>query len=115
MNKLVVDFLDRGYLLSPNIVDRLNELSKPDFLNLFNKKTKTQSRLILDEDLLMFLVEEKNSKIGEVKEFIKSEKSLADDIFKDDAELVESEAAPGVIVLKEYKKVPKKRDVQDFE
>jgi len=114
MNKLVVDFLDRGYLLSPNIVDRLNELSKPDFLNLFNKKTKTQSRLILDEDLLMFLVEEKNSKIGEVKEFIKSEKSLADDISKDDAELVESEAAPGVIVLKEYKKVPKKRDVQDF-
>ncbi len=114
MNKLVVDFLDKGYLLSPDIVDRLNELGEPDSLNLFNKKTEIESPLILDKNLFMLLVEEEDSKIENVKEFIKNQKTVGEDLAKDDIEFVESEAVNGVIVLKEYKKAPKKRAVQDF-
>lgn len=114
MNKLVVDFLDKGYLLSPNIVDRLNELGRSDFLNLLNKKANTKNILILDEKLFTFLVKEEDSRLEDVKELTKSERAIEDALAEDDAELVENKAVPGVIILKEYKKVPKKREVQDF-
>ncbi len=127
MNKIIKTFLDEGYLISPDVLGRLNSLDFNNLFELVNKRLKEKNTLIFDEELMNFLVDTTRKAEQDA-----SNANFTSDVL--DEEHVESnsislikppsgeslisqdsqQVVNGLVLLKNYQKKAVRRDVQDF-
>ncbi len=120
-------FLDNGYLISPDILDRMNNDNKTSFLERVEDNIKGQTLVVVNKDVHDLIL--KKNFLGEVnwREFEKSrflfEKGRDNGVYQaflgslyggKPQFILSQESSKGVVSLKSYNKKSIKRTVQDF-